>query len=187
VAVLGYDTAPHTERFPQLGTLDAELIALESDTFLIPEPLRTAAHPAFVMGRASNVAVRRALLDGLSYHTGAQLNEGIDFWYRVLKAAVHEGARVGLITAPLIRFRILDDSLSHRLVANWRELEVPPSLLRYADSGDAEDQRFAAMLARRWVDHARFILANPAQWRDFCHHHAVFLARWGVVDTGGTP
>ena len=187
VAVLGYDTAPHMECFPQLGTLDAELIALGSDTFLIPEPLRTAAHPAFVMGRASNVAVRRALLDGLSYHTGAQLNEGIDFWYRVLKAAVHEGARVGLITAPLIRYRILDDSLSHRLVANWRELEVPPSLLRYADSGDAEDQRFAAMLARRWVDHASVVLADPAQWRDFCNHHAVFLARWGVVDLGGTP
>jgi hypothetical protein len=139
VAVLGYDTPPHAEHFPQLGTLDAELIALESDTFLIPEQLRTDAHPAFVMGRASNVAVRRTLLDGLSYHTGVQLNEGIDFWYSVLKAAVHEGARVGLITAPLIRYRILGDSLSHRLLANWRELEMPPSLLRYVDSGDPED------------------------------------------------
>lgn len=187
LAVLGYDSAPHTERFPEPGTLDDELVALEEDSFLLSEPLRAAAHPAFVMGRASNVAVRRALLEGLRYHAGARLNEGVDFWYRALKAAVRDGARVGLIAAPLIRFRILDDSLSHRAPADWRSLEVPPSLLRYADDGDADDHRLAGMLARRWVDHALATLSDAAQRRAFLDHHHALLMRWGVVDAGDAP
>jgi glycosyltransferase involved in cell wall biosynthesis len=187
MAVLGYDSAPQGERWPEPNMLVGGLVPLEADTFLMTDPLRTVAHPAFVMGRASNVAARRTLLSHTKYHTGVRLNEGIDFWYRVLKAAVREGVRVGLITAPLIRFRILEDSLSHRLPSHWRELEVPPSLLRFAESCDADDQRLNAMLARRWVDHARKTLPNPAQMRDFLNHHHPLLVRCGVADAEVAP
>jgi len=180
LAVLGYDSDPQGERFPEPGTLDTELHPLADDTHLLPMPLRTAGHPAFLMGRASNVAVRRRWLDGLGYHTEARLNEGIDFWYRVLRAIVAHGGQVGLIGTPLIRFRIVADSLSHRPPADWRAIPPPPSVLRYVDSDDADDRRLAAMLAARWRDYALAVLADPAQRRAFLEHHRDLLAR---VDT----
>lgn len=187
MAVLGYASVPQGERWPEPNTLIAGLVPLEVDTFLMTDPLRTVAHPGFSMGRASNVAVRRTLLNHFKYHTGSRLNEGVDFWYRVLKAAVRKGERVGLITEPLICYRILEDSLSNRLPSHWRELEVPPSLLRFADSCDADDQRLNAMLARRWVDHAHKTLPNPAQIRDFLSHHHPLLVQCGVADAEVAP
>jgi len=180
LAVLGFDSDPVGERFPEPGTLDAELRALADDTHLLPAPLRAAGHPAFLMGRASNVAVRRRWLDGLRYHTGARLNEGIDFWYRALRAIVAQGGRVGLIEAPLIRFRIVADSLSHRPPADWRALPPPPSVLRYLDSDDIDDRRLATMLAARWREHAMAALADDAQRHAFLAHHAALFARVGV-------
>lgn len=181
LAVLGFDSDPAGERFPEPGTLDAELQALADDTLLLPTPLRTAGHPAFLMGRASNVAVRRRWLDGLGYHTAARLNEGVDFWYRALKAIVAGGGRIGLIAAPLIRFRIVADSLSHRPPEDWRALHPPPSVLRYADSDDGDDRRLASMLAARWREHAMAALADDAQRRAFLAHHAALFARVGVT------
>lgn len=181
LVVLGYDSAPHDERFPEPGTLDDEMHALDDDTFLLPAPLRAAGHPAFVMGRASNVAVRRRCLGDLRYHTGARLGEGIDFWYRALKAIVAQGGRAGLITSPLIRFRILADSLSHRMPSDWRALPPPPTVLRYVDSGDADDRRLATMLAARWREHALATLADDAQRRAFLDAHRDLLARVGVT------
>jgi len=187
MAVLGYDSAPQGEFWPEPNTLEGDLVPLEADTFLMTDPLGTVAHPAFVMGRASNVAVRRTLLRHFKYHTGVRLNEGIDFWYRVLKPAVREGVRVGLITEPLIRFRVLEDSLSHRMPSHWRELDVPPSLLRFAESCDEDDQRLKSMLARRWIDHACTSLPNPAQIRDFLSHHRPLLVQCGVADVEVAP
>ncbi len=180
LVVLGYDSAPHDECFPEPGTLDDALRALDDDTFLLPAPLRAAGDPAFVMGRASNVAVRRRWLGDLRYHTGARLGEGIDFWYRVLKNIVAQGGRAGLLVAPLIRFRILADSLSHRTTSDWRALPPPPTVLRYVDSDDADDRRLAAMLAARWRDHAMATLPDTAQRHAFLDHHRALLARVGV-------
>ena len=184
LAVLGYESDPPGERFPDHALLAGELVELADDVFLLPEPLRTAAHPEFFMGRASNVVVRRRWLGPHRYCVASRLNEGIDFWYRVLKdIAAHAGARVGLIAAPLVRFRILGDSLSHRLCRDWRALELPPTILRYADSTDAHDRRLVDMLGRRWLEHALQVLPDVGQKRAFVAHHRAFLARLGV----GTP
>lgn len=180
LAVLGFDSDPQGERFPEPGTLDAELQPLADDTLLLPAPLRTAGHPAFLMGRASNVAVRRRWLEGLCYHTEARLNEGVDFWYRVLRGIVAQDGRVGLIAAPLIRFRIVADSLSHRPPQDWRALQPPPSVLRYLDSDDGDDRRLAAMLAARWHDYALSALEDPTQRRAFLDAHRDLFARVGV-------
>lgn len=181
MVIVGYDSASKGERWPEPNTLEGGLVPLEDNSFLMTDPLRTVAQPTFVMGRASNVAARRSLLTDFTYQTGVRLNEGIDFWYRVLKAAVGDGVRVGLITEPLIRFRILEDSLSHRLPKHWHELDVPPSLLRNIDDCDSDYRRLNAMLARRWVDHASTTLPNTAQIRDFLNHHHSLLIRWGVA------
>lgn len=181
MVVLGYDSDPPGEYFPDLSALAGEWIQVAEDVFLLPDPLRTAGHPEFIMGRASNVAVRRRWLDRHRYHVGSCLNEGIDFWYRVLKEiAASEGARVALISAPLIRFRILDDSLSHRHYADWRLLEVPPTVIRYSDSADVNDRRLVELLGRRWLQHAMRTLPDQHQKQSFLDHHRLLLSRIGL-------
>lgn len=153
MAVIGYASEPAGEVFPEPELLAGELKPVEDGLFLLTEPLRAAAHPAFVMGRASNVIVRRHWL-GAHRYGSARLNEGVDLWYRVLKDIAASDARIGLIATPLIRFRVLPDSLSHRRCDDWRTLEVPPTILRYRHSSDPGDRRMAEMLVARWHDHA---------------------------------
>jgi glycosyltransferase involved in cell wall biosynthesis len=169
MAVVGYTSDPPGETFPDRGALDCEAGPLADEMLVLADPLRAAAHPEFVMGRASNVVVRRRWLGAHRYCTDARLNEGVDLWYRVLKDVVAGGGRVGLFAAPLIRFRISGDSLSHRPLDDWRALEVPPTVRRYRDSADPHDRRMTAMLVERWTAHA--LAALPEAQR------ALFLAR----------
>lgn len=173
MAVIGYASEPAGEVFPDPELLADELRPIGEGVFLLADPLRAAAHPEFVMGRASNVIVRRRWL-GAHRYGEALLNEGVDLWYRVLKDVAAAEARVGLIAAPLIRFRISPDSLSHRAYDDWRALEVPPTLLRYRDSADPGDRRMAEMLAARWHDHA--LTALPKEQRPlFLAHYRDLL------------
>lgn len=187
--VIGFDSEPSGERFPDLDALGSELVPLAQDLFLLPAPMHTAGCPAFFMGRASNVVVRRACLAAHRYHATSRLNEGIDFWYRVVKDIAAQCGRVGLIETPLIRFRILDDSLSHRPFTDWRAFEVPPTILRCLDSTDADDQRLVTMLGQRWCEHAMYSLSDAAQQRAFLDHHRALLQRIGVepLETAGSP
>jgi glycosyltransferase involved in cell wall biosynthesis len=178
--VLGYASDPPGEHFPDLDALTDEIAPLGDSLFLLPFPMRTAAHPDFIMGRASNVAVRRARLAGHAFCTEARLNEGVDLWHRVLRAIVAESGRAGLCAEPLIRFRILPDSLSHRPAHSWRDLPPPPTLLRHADSQDPDDRAMAAMLAGRWVDHALELLPRDEQ-RTFLARHRPLLEGLGAL------
>lgn len=175
MAVIGYASEPAGETFPELEPLAGELQPIEDGLFLLADPLRTAAHPEFVMGRASNVIVRRRWL-GAHRYGSAQLNEGVDLWYRVLKDIAAAEARVGLIAAPLIRFRILSDSLSHRRYDDWRAVEVPPTILRYRDSADPGDRRMVAMLAARWHDHALAMLPKEQRPLFLAHYRDLLRA-----------
>ncbi|WP_448663695.1 glycosyltransferase family 2 protein [Sphingomonas sp. CJ20] len=171
MAVIGFASEPIGEVFPDLALLAGELAPIEEGLFRLAEPLRAVAHPEFMMGRASNVVVRRRWL-GEHRYASARLNEGVDLWYRVLKDVVAAGAHAGLIAAPLIRFRVSPDSLSHRRCPDWRALDVPPTVLRYRTSADPCDRRMAAMLVARWRDHALAVLPEEqrspflAQYRD---------------------
>lgn len=175
MAVIGYASEPAGEVFPELAPLARELQPIEDGLFLLAEPLRAAAHPEFVMGRASNVIVRRRWL-GTHRYGNARLNEGVDLWYRVLKDVAASDARAGLIAAPLIRFRVSPDSLSHRRCDDWRALEVPPTVLRYQHSTDPGDRRMAAMLVARWGDHALATLPEEQRPLFLAHYRDLFGA-----------
>lgn len=174
MAVIGYASDPAGEVFPEPGWRLLGTEPLGDEVFLLADPLRVVADPAFVMGRASNVAVRRSVL-GAHRYGEAWLNEGVDLWYRVLRDSIDSGGRIGLIAAPLIRFRIVADSLSHRPCADWRAFEVPPTVLRYRDSRDSHDRAMAAMLATRWRDHALATLP-PVERDRFLEGHRALLA-----------
>ncbi len=170
MAVVGFASEPAGEVFPELELFAGELEPIGDELFLLVDPPHAVAHPEFMMGRASNVVVRRRWL-GEHRYAGAQLNEGVDLWYRVLKDVAAADARVGLISEPLIRFRIVPDSLSRRRYDDWRTLEIPPTVLRYRHSSDPRDRRMAEMLAARWHDHALAALPKEQRPLFLAHYH----------------
>jgi hypothetical protein len=182
IAAIGFESEPPGERFPQRAQIEGGIVELAPDLWRLLEPLHTVSGEHFFMGRASNVVVRRAWLNGLRYDTAARLNEGIDFWYRVLKhlLAHTAQARVGVFAASLIRFRLLPDSLSHRICDDWRSLPPPPSVLRYLGSEDPHDRRLVRTLAERWLEHAMAALTSAAQRAAFVQAHRPLLLRTGL-------
>lgn len=183
--VLGYESVPRGERFPQPDLLRTETIAVEGDFHLLPRVTATAGHPGFFMGRASNVAARRRVVGDERFVEGRHVNENIDFWYRIAKriggpGAMAAGRGAGLLASPMIHYRILPDSLSNGRPADWRGLQVPPSLERFRHSDDADDRRLCALLGRRWLDYAMTGLPDRSARAAFCAAHADLLAHYGV-------
>ncbi len=188
IAAIGFESDPQGEYFPQRECLDGELIDLDEDLWLLATPLHTVSGPDFFLGRASNVVVRRRWLATERYDTDARLNEGVDFWYRVLKHIIADGnaianrtARVGVFATPLIRFRLLPGSLSHQPCRDWRTLAPPPSVMRFLDSSNGNDRRLVRTLAARWLEHAMVVLGDDAQRAAFVRHHGTLLARIGIA------
>lgn len=174
--VLGFSDG-EKQTFPDLETLAPELEILSADLYVLRDPLRSVSHPEFFMGRASNVMVRRRWLAAHRFHPTSRLNEGIDFWYRVLRdICATPGTRIGLMSPPLIRFRVLDDSLSHRSCPDWWRLEVPPVIRRYIGSLDGHDRWLMGMLGARWLEHAMGCLPSQEQKAAFVNHHRSLLA-----------
>lgn len=180
--VLGYQSDPAGESFPDLAALEGEWEALAPGLLRLLTPLLTVTGSAFFMGRASNVVVRREHLGSLRFAEDARLNEGIDFWYRVLRQALDSTptATIALWHEPMIRFRLLADSLSHQRPRSWRDLPEPPSIARYIDSRDPFDQRLIRTLAERWCDHANWALHDATELEAFYAAHAALLRRLGL-------
>lgn len=183
--VLGFSSDPDGESFPEAGAAVPDACAVEHGVVWLRKPLQAVCDPGFMLGRASNVVVRRALLGSERYCPGARLNEGVDFWYRIVKKLVGTpGLRAGLIHSPMIRFRLLADSLSHRAPQHWQDLEVPPIICRYLQHPDAADRRMAAMIAARWLEFASSAFAGGDGWPAFLAAHRDWLTQLGIAISG---
>ncbi|WP_044563590.1 glycosyltransferase family 2 protein [Azospirillum sp. B4] len=181
--VLGFVTSRPGDYFPDLVALQDQVVPLEGALHRLPRVTASASHPDFFMGRASNVAVRRSVIGNERFAEGRHVNENIDFWYRVAKGVIKGGgtpARVGLLAEPLIRYRILADSLSHRRCDDWRQLQVPPSLERFRASGDVEDRQLCRTLGQRWLTFAMDSLPDDAQRAAFCGAHGALLSHFDI-------
>ncbi|MFB9077457.1 glycosyltransferase family 2 protein [Flavobacterium procerum] len=170
VLVLGILLIPSQCFLPKIKSFENELTALPGDLFLIPDILHTISAPDFIMGVGSNVIIKRACLENVRYETNESLNEGIDFWYRVLKN-MKKKPRAGLLHRVCIEVREVEGSLSRINYKKWKELKTPVLLKRYRKSADRYDQQLMGMLSQRWFNHAMERLPN---WRQkflfaFCH------------------
>ena len=71
------------------------------------------------------------------------------------------------------------DSLSHRRCADWRMLEVPPTMSDCLDSQEPCDRRMSRMLAERWLAYAKSSLGE-AQMAEFMAHHGALLKHLSI-------
>jgi glycosyltransferase involved in cell wall biosynthesis len=162
--VLGIRMVPGNTCYPDMDPIREELVALSENLYLIPVALRAVSSPHFIMGVGSNVAVRRKWLAKIRYDTKAFLNEGIDFWYRVLKhISSFPDARIGLFNEICIDVREVEGSLSRINYARWNELEIPVLLKRYRGSNDINDRLLFSMIGQRWFEHAMERLPSAKQ------------------------
>ncbi|KIQ18618.1 hypothetical protein RT99_16410 [Flavobacterium sp. MEB061] len=175
VLILGILLFPSEYYLPKIKSFETELVALSDELFLIPNVLHTISSPDFIMGVGSNVVIRKKYLKHIRYETNVSLNEGIDFWYRVLKS--NKNAMVGLLNKACIEVREVKGSLSRQNYTNWKQLEIPVSVKRYQKSANLYDQQLMGMLSQRWLEHAMERLPSLRQKALFVLHHFRTLIR----------
>jgi glycosyltransferase involved in cell wall biosynthesis len=176
VLVLGIKMLPGNYCRPKIKSFEKELTLISGNLFLIPQALHTISSPEFIMGVGSNVVIQRKHLNDIRYTINASLNEGIDFWYRVLKGLPAQ-ARVGLLNKPCIEVREVEGSLSRTSYKNWKELEIPPIIKRYTGSPNRFDQQLMGMLSQRWYKHAMKRLPSGMQKAIFILNHSKLLIK----------
>ncbi|WKL46090.1 glycosyltransferase family 2 protein [Flavobacterium pectinovorum] len=175
VLILGILLFPSEYYLPKIKSFELELVSLSDELFLIPNILHTISSPDFIMGVGSNVVIRKKYLKHIRYETNVSLNEGIDFWYRVLKS--NKNAMVGLLNKACIEVREVKGSLSRQNYTNWKQLEIPVSVKRYQKSSNLYDQQLMGMLSQRWLEHAMERLPSLWQKALFILHHFRTLIR----------
>lgn len=176
VLVLGIRLVPSQYYMPNIQSFKEELMQISEELFLIPDFLHTISSPDFIIGAGSNVVIQRKHLKDLRYDTSVSLNEGIDFWYRVLKN-LPDLSKVGLLNTTCIEVREVEGSLSRLNYRNWKELDVPLTIKRYSGSSDRYDQQLMGMLSQRWFEHAMERLPSRKQKVLFVLNHLKLLLK----------
>lgn len=162
--VIGIRYIPGTETDPEMQTLNPWLSRIAPDLFLMEHPLQLVTQPAFVMGVGSNVVARRSWMNGIQFEEGIQLNEGIDYWYRVLKNVLASGEnKIALLMGEYLHVREVPGSLSRKKYRRWNEIDFPPVLRRYRKSKNQYDQQLMQMIGSRWIRYSMQSLRSKRQ------------------------
>lgn len=172
--VLNLALVPGEEIYPEVNGLKKYLRPMGDNLYKIHCPLRAVSSPHFVMGVGSNVIVRREWIGDTIYTTRSLLNEGIDFWYRVLKRVPVNG-NVVLLTGEHLKVRIVSGSLSRKTYSNFREPDIPPVITRYLHSKDVNEKLLMMMIGERWYVHVLQTLPSRTQQLRFVLHYAYLL------------
>jgi len=170
--VVGIKLNPSGVEYPEIKKIKQHLTPINNELFGLHHPLFAVSSSYFFMGRGSNVVVARKCIGSHRYEVGSLLNEGVDFWYRVLKSVVENKATsIGLLTGSYIRVTEVQGSLSRKKYAHWKELNIPPTVRRYERSDDPFDLQLVGMLSLRWFGHAMKNLEDINNKIIFTYHH----------------
>lgn len=153
--VVGIKLNPSGVEYPEIKKIEQHLTPIDNELYALLNPLFAVSSPYFFMGRGSNVVVARKCIGSHRYEVGSLLNEGVDFWYRVLKSvAQNRVTSIGLLTGNYIRVTEVQGSLSRKKYTHWKELNIPPTVRRYERSDNQFDLQLVGMLSLRWFGHA---------------------------------
>jgi glycosyltransferase involved in cell wall biosynthesis len=170
--VAGIKLHPSGINYPETKKIKKHLRPVNNELYLLYNPLFAVSSPYFFMGRGSNVVVFRKYIGAHRYETDSLLNEGVDFWYRVLKSVVeNKMAKIGFLTGSYIRVTEVQGSLSRKKYNHWNELKIPPTVSRYVKSTNEFDLQLAGMLSLRWFRHAMNNLSTVKHKVVFVYKH----------------
>ena len=162
--VIGIRYIPGGETDPEIETLLPWMSKLENELYLMENPLQIVSQPAFVMGVGSNVVVRRNWIENIRFDEEAKLNEGIDFWYRVLKNGIESSSgKAALMLGEYLQVREVPGSLSRKKYERWNEIVFPPVISRFGKSKNQYDKQLVQMIASRWIYYSLESLQSRSQ------------------------
>ncbi|SDH21135.1 Glycosyl transferase family 2 [Pedobacter terrae] len=177
--VLNIAFMPGNEIYPDLKPLKKYLEPLDVDLFLIKDPLKAVSARNFIMGVGSNVMIRSKWIAANRYETEAQLNEGIDFWYRVLKSILNQvPGKIALLTGAYLYVNKVPGSLSRKKYSHFKQIELPPIISRYINSKDKHDKLMMGMIGERWYKHALRNLSSNSQKIRFLWYYRSYLPKY---------
>jgi glycosyltransferase involved in cell wall biosynthesis len=177
--VLNIAFMPGNGIYPDLKPLKKYLEPLDTDLYLIKDPLMAVSAPHFIMGVGSNVITRSKWIAANRYEAEAQLNEGIDFWYRVLKGILNEvPGKIALQTGAYLSVNKVPGSLSRKKYSHFKQIELPPIISRYKYSNDRHDRLLMGMIGERWYKHALRNLSSNTQRIRFLWHYRGYLPKY---------
>lgn len=177
--VLNIAFMPGNNIYPDLEPLKKYLQPLDVDLFLIKDPLMAVSAPHFIMGVGSNVITRSKWIAANRYEAEVQLNEGIDFWYRVLKSILKEvPGKIVLQTGAYLYVNEVPGSLSRKKYSHFKQIELPPIISRYINSKDKYDRLLMGMIGERWYKHALQNLSSNSQKIKFLWHYRSYLTKY---------
>ncbi|GAB6043127.1 glycosyltransferase family 2 protein [Endothiovibrio diazotrophicus] len=163
---------------PTVGRLGGLIEPLAPNLYRVPDPIAALADEGVgVIG--SNLVCRREALDGIRYDTTTRCFEGVDFWYRALRAARRP---VLLLAEPLLDYVILPDGLLSHPITDLSRLDYPVLLLRLRHASTPAERALRRRLARAWVGNAWERLTNPVHRAGLFFHRPRQLSRavwWG--------
>lgn len=176
--VLGIQLFPSGIRYPAFRKILPGLQEVDTDAYLMKHPLKTVTSRHFVMGVGSNVVARRTWMESVQFDEKARFYEGIDFWYRVLKIVLDSpDPKVGMLMGDLLHVREVAGSLSRKKYRTYRELTLPPVLVRYKNSSDRYDKLLMGVVGARWITHAFENLESRTQKCRFLIRYAGLFPR----------
>ncbi|WP_316824237.1 glycosyltransferase family 2 protein [Pedobacter miscanthi] len=177
--VLNIAFMPGNEIYPNLERLKKYIEPLDADLYQVKNPLMAVSSPHFIMGVGSNVITQGKWIAAHQYMAGAQLNEGIDFWYRVLKGILDKvPGKIALQTGCYLYVNEVPGSLSRKNYTHFKQIELPPVISRYSNSKDKHDRLLMRMIGKRWYKHALQNLVSNTQKMRFVWHHRSFLPQY---------
>jgi len=131
------------------------------------------------MGMGSNVIVKSKWLKSTQYAEDLSLNEGIDFWYRVLKyIPTGTPGNVALLTGGYLKVRQVSSNLSQKIYPSYKEITLPRVIERYKHSKDINDRLLMGMVGRRWYVHSINSLRSLKQKMFFIFHYSYLLPQF---------
>jgi len=177
--ILGLKFIPGGESYPDTDELARYLQPLKNNLYLLKDPLKAVTSPHFILGVGSNVITKSKWIRPVQYHVQSSLNEGIDFWYRVLKN-IHAQitGKIGLLTGDLLSVREVKGSLSRKSYTHFREIALPPVIERYKKSKDINDRLLMGMIGKRWYMHSISSLQSARQRALFVLYHFSLLPQY---------
>ncbi|MNU73274.1 putative glycosyltransferase EpsJ [compost metagenome] len=162
--VLGIQLFPSGIRYPDFKKIVPDLQEVETDAYLMKHPLKTVTSRHFVMGVGSNVIAKRKWMETIQFYEKARFYEGIDFWYRVLRVVLSDqNSKVGMLMGDHLHVREVDGSLSRKKYRSYKELTLPPVLVRYKNSSDHYDKLLMGVVGERWIAHSFENLSSRKQ------------------------
>lgn len=176
--VLGIQMFPSGICYPNFRKIVPGLQEVETNAYLMKNPLKTVTSRHFVMGVGSNVVAKRKYMEGVQFDENARFYEGIDFWYKVLKVVLStKDPKVGMLMGNYLHVREVDGSLSRKKYQNIRELTLPPVLVRYKNSSDRYDKLLMGVVGARWILHSFGNLSSLRQKIRFIIRYAGLFSR----------